>query len=68
MRDGSKDLNVTFPGPGSYKLGNIIGKDGPGILMHSKLGSQSKLETPGPGAYESPLKTKKQSPAYGLGT
>ena len=48
-REGTKDMNVTFPGPGSYKLGTVIGKDGPGIQMHSKLNSLSKLETPGPG-------------------
>jgi hypothetical protein len=67
-RDAIKDMNSTFPGPGQYKLNGIVGNDGPGILMHSKLSDNKKMNTPGPGQYETPLKLKKNSPAYRQGT
>ena len=36
-RDGSPGMNSTFPGPGEYKLGGLIGRDGPSVSMHNKL-------------------------------
>lgn len=30
-------MNSTFPGPGEYKIGGVIGKEGPGVSMHQKL-------------------------------
>jgi hypothetical protein len=68
MRDGIKDMNETFPGPGQYKLKDIIGNDGPGSSMHTKLKNHKGMATPGPGQYESPLRNKKTAPAYGQGT
>lgn len=61
-------MNSTFPGPGEYKIGTIIGKDGPGVSMHQKLKPQGNDMTPGPGAYESTLKHKRAAPGYGVGT
>lgn len=60
------------PGPGQYKLGQIIGKDGPQNSIHSKLKGQGSLEkiikTPGPGAYESHVNNRRKAPSYGLGS
>lgn len=67
-REQMKDMNVTFPGPGQYKLKDIIGNDGPGSSIHAKIQTKDKNFTPGPGQYESPLRHKKNAPAYGLGT
>lgn len=66
--DSPGKMNSTFPGPGEYQIKGIIGKDGPGVSMHSKLKNQSNMLTPGPGAYESSLKHMRAAPAYGAGT
>jgi hypothetical protein len=64
--------NAKIPGPGSYTLNSITGKEGRGNSMHSKLEykpiQQTGGSTPGPGNYDSSLKTMKSAPAYGLGS
>ena len=72
---GGRDrMNQTtkVPGPGSYELGNMTGREGPQNSMHNKL-TYKPIEsigglTPGPGNYEAPLSNKKKMPSYGLGT
>lgn len=67
-RDGSPGMSSTFPGPGEYKLGGFMGRDGPSVSMHNKLKNLGSDVTPGPGTYESHLKNKRDAPKYGVGT
>lgn len=71
--DSSTSKLKRIPGPGSYALPNLIGKDGPsktmgGVNRYSPE-LKEQLRKPGPGAYDGDvLKTRKQDPQYKLGT
>jgi hypothetical protein len=66
IRDGGRDHK--FPGPGQYTTPGNVGREGSSPTIHKKLEYQTIDQTPGPGAYESSLKTRKTAPSYGQGT
>lgn len=70
-KDGAAKLKT--PGPGTYAIPSVIGKDGPSKTLHSALNYSPELKEqakkPGPGAYDGDvLKTRKQDPQYKVGT
>lgn len=72
-RDSAVDKLKWTPGPGTYAIPTVIGKEGPSKTLHAALTYSPELKEhmkkPGPGAYDGDvLKTRKADPQYKLGT
>lgn len=72
-KDGAVEKLKYTPGPGTYSIPGVVGKDGPSKTLHSTLNyspeQKEHAKKPGPGAYDGDvLKTRKQDPQYKLGT
>ena len=42
---------IANPGPGAYESPERIGREGPKVLIHSRLNDKSRNDIPGPGHY-----------------
>ena len=72
-RNGAVDKLKFVPGPGTYAIPSVIGKDGPSKSLHAALPYSPELKEqskkPGPGTYDGDvLKTRRQDPQFKVGT
>jgi Sperm-tail PG-rich repeat len=58
--DGSRT-----PGPGTYKTGDLIGKNAPAISIKGKVNLSNRIDNPGPGAYDPAIQySREKTPTY----
>lgn len=72
-KDNAVEKLKYIPGPGTYAIPTVIGKDGPSKTLHSALTyspeAKEHAKKPGPGAYDGDvLRTRKQEPQFKVGT